>query len=96
MASVAVNIAYIAAAVLFVLGLKMLSSPATARRGNALSALGMLVAVVATLLSQGIVEFHWIAVAAVAGTVVGALASRLVAMTAMPEMVALFQWFRAA
>ena len=90
MTSLAVNIAYIAAAVLFVFGLKMLGSPASARRGNALSALGMLIAIVVTLLSKGIVELHWIAIAVVAGTVVGALASRLVAMTAMPEMVALF------
>jgi len=88
--SVAVNLAYIVAAVLFVFGLKMLGSPDTARRGNALSAAGMLIAIVVTLLSRGIVEFHWIAIAAVAGAVVGALAARLVAMTAMPEMVALF------
>ena len=90
MPPLAVNLAYIAAAVLFVLGLKMLGSPATARRGNALSAAGMLIAVLATLLSEGIVEWHWIAVAALAGALVGAFASRLVAMTAMPEMVALF------
>ena len=90
MPPLAVNLAYIAAAALFVFGLKMLGSPATARRGNALSAAGMLIAVAATLLSQGIVEWHWIAVAALAGALVGTLASRLVAMTAMPEMVALF------
>ena len=90
MTPIAVNLAYIVAAALFVFGLKMLGSPATARRGNALSAAGMLIAIVVTLLSKGIVEFQWIAVAAVAGALVGALASRLVAMTAMPEMVALF------
>ncbi|MCY3811389.1 MAG: NAD(P)(+) transhydrogenase (Re/Si-specific) subunit beta [Gammaproteobacteria bacterium] len=90
MTNVAVNLAYIVAAVFFVFGLKMLGSPDTARRGNALSAAGMLIAIVVTLLSRGIVEFHWIAIAAVAGAVVGALAARLVAMTAMPEMVALF------
>ena len=90
MTNVAVNLAYIVAAVLFVFGLKMLGSPDTARRGNALSAAGMLIAIVVTLLSRGIVELHWIAIAAVAGAVVGALAARLVAMTAMPEMVALF------
>ena len=90
MTSLAVNLAYIASAVLFVLGLKMLGSPATARRGNALSAAGMLIAIVATLLSRDVVAFHWIAIAALAGAVVGALASRLVAMTSMPEMVALF------
>ena len=90
MSDLAVNLAYLAAAALFVLGLKMLGSPASARRGNALSALGMLIAVVATLLAEEIVAFHWIAMAAAAGAVVGALAARLVAMTAMPEMVALF------
>ena len=46
----------------FVFGLKMLGSPDTARRGNALSAAGMLIAIVVTLLSRGIVEFHWIAI----------------------------------
>ncbi|MCE2425500.1 MAG: NAD(P)(+) transhydrogenase (Re/Si-specific) subunit beta [Pseudomonadales bacterium] len=90
MTSVFVNLAYVVAAVLFVFGLRMLGSPDTARRGNALSAGGMLIAIVVTLLSRGIVEFQWIAAAVVAGAVVGALASRLVAMTAMPEMVALF------
>ena len=90
MSDLPVNLAYLAAAVLFVFGLKMLGSPSAARRGNALSAAGMLIAVVATLLAKDIVAFHWIAVAAVAGAVVGALAARLVAMTAMPEMVALF------
>ena len=90
MSDLAVNLAYLAAAALFVLGLKLLGSPASARRGNALSALGMLIAVVATLLAKEIVAFHWIAVAAAAGAVVGALAARTVAMTSMPEMVALF------
>ena len=90
MNGLAVNLAYLGAAVLFVFGLKMLGSPRTARRGNALSAVGMLVAVVATLLSKGVVSWHWIAIAAGAGAAVGALAARLVAMTSMPEMVALF------
>ncbi len=85
-----INIWYIVAAALFIFGLKQLSSPATAVRGNLISSVGMLIAVAATLLSQGIVEFEWIAVAAVLGALVGALAARKVAMTAMPEMVALF------
>jgi NAD(P) transhydrogenase subunit beta len=85
-----INLFYIAAAVLFIFGLKMLGSPATARRGNTLSSVGMLIAIVVTLLSRDILAFEYILVAAAAGAVVGALASRLVAMTAMPEMVALF------
>ena len=88
-----INLSYVAAAVLFIVGLKMLSSPATARRGNILSSLGMLIAVVATLLGEGIVDYQWIAVGLVAGGVIGALAARLVAMTAMPELVALFNGF---
>ena len=90
MSALLVNLAYIVAAVMFIFGLRMLGSPATARSGNALSSGGMLIAIVVTLLSKGIVEFHWIAIAAAAGALVGALAARLVAMTSMPEMVALF------
>ena len=88
-----INLSYVFAAVLFILGLKMLSSPATARRGNLFSSLGMLIAIVATLLGEGIVEFQWIALGFVVGGMVGALAARLIAMTAMPEMVALFNGF---
>ena len=90
MSTLFVNLAYIAAAVMFIYGLRMLGSPATARSGNALSAGGMLIAIVVTLLSKGIVEFRWIAAAAAAGALVGATSARLVAMTSMPEMVALF------
>jgi len=85
-----INLAYVLAAGFFILGLKMLSSPMTARRGNLLSALGMLIAVVATLLNRDIIEFQWIAVAMLAGAVIGAVTARLVAFTSMPEMVALF------
>ena len=85
-----INVFYILAAALFVFGLKQLSSPATAVRGNLLSALGMLIAVAVTLFSQGILEFQWMAVAAVVGALIGALAAQRVAMTSMPEMVALF------
>jgi NAD(P) transhydrogenase subunit beta len=88
-----INLSYIVAAVLFILGLKLLGSPATARRGNMLSALGMLLAVVVTLLDHAIIDYRWILLGMVIGSVVGALAARLVAMTAMPEMVALFNGF---
>ena len=85
-----INLFYILAAALFVFGLKQLSSPATAVRGNLFSASGMLIAVVVTLFSRGILDFQWMAVAAVVGALIGALAAQRVAMTAMPEMVALF------
>ena len=85
--------AYIISAALFIYGLKQLSSPATARRGNASSSLGMLVAIVATLLDQDIVDFQWIAIGIVVGGIIGGTAARMVQMTKMPEMVALFNGF---
>lgn len=81
---------YIVSAILFVFGLKLLGSPATAVRGNQLSSLGMLVAVVAVLFSHEIIDFRWIVIAAALGALVGAIAAYRVAMTGMPEMVALF------
>jgi len=80
--------AYIAASILFITGLKMLSRPETARRGNRLSAVGMLIAVVATLAAGGL-DYTWILVGLVIGAAVGAVAARRVQMTGMPEMVAL-------
>ncbi|UCF35964.1 MAG: NAD(P)(+) transhydrogenase (Re/Si-specific) subunit beta [Acidobacteriota bacterium] len=91
--SIFIDTAYILSALLFGLGLKLLSSPATARRGNLLSALGMFIAVVVTLLNQQIIDFKFIAVGILVGAIIGVLAARLVAMTAMPEMVALLNGF---
>ena len=88
-----IQYSYVVAAVLFIYGLKDLSSPATARRGNLISAIGMLLAVVGGLLDQGIVEYQWIILGIVLGTVIGGAAARMVQMTAMPEMVALFNGF---
>lgn len=81
---------YIVAAILFVFGLKQMGSPATAVRGNLLSSVGMLIAVVITLLSKEIIDYRFVAVSAGLGAVVGAIAARRVAMTGMPEMVAIF------
>ena len=88
-----IEIAYVAAAALFIFGLKLLGSPGTARRGNMLSAIGMLIAIVAALTDQGIVDYRFILGGIVIGGLIGATASRLVQMTAMPEMVALFNGF---
>jgi NAD(P) transhydrogenase subunit beta len=84
-----IDILYIVSAVLFIIGLKMLGAQATARRGNLISAIGMLVAIVATLMYKGI-SFQWILVAMAGGTAIGAWAAQAVKMTAMPEMVGLF------
>ncbi|MBX3706276.1 MAG: NAD(P)(+) transhydrogenase (Re/Si-specific) subunit beta [Pseudomonadales bacterium] len=85
-----INSIYIIAAALFVFGLKQMSSPATAVRGNLLSAVGMFIAVVVTLFAREIVEFQWIVIGVVVGSLIGAVAAQKVAMTSMPEMVALF------
>ena len=85
-----IQLGYVFAAGLFIFGLKMLGSPDTARRGNGISAIGMLVAIVAALLDQGIVQYEYILGGMVVGGAVGAVAARTVAMTSMPEMVALF------
>ncbi|NNE98024.1 MAG: NAD(P)(+) transhydrogenase (Re/Si-specific) subunit beta [Pyrinomonadaceae bacterium] len=91
--AVIINIAYILSAALFIYGLKELSSPATARRGNFISSVGMFIAVVVTLFNQGILEYQWIILGIAIGGLIGAAAARTVAMTAMPEMVALFNGF---
>ena len=96
MDSVLINAAYIVAAVLFIFGLKMLGSPATARRGNFLSAIAMLIAILVTLTSKQILNWEWILVSLIVGASIGALTARLVAMTAMPEMVAIFNGFGGA
>lgn len=85
-----IQLGYVVAAGLFIFGLKMLGSPDTARKGNGVSAVGMLVAIVAALLDQGIVQYEYILGGMIVGGTVGAVAARTVAMTSMPEMVALF------
>jgi NAD(P) transhydrogenase subunit beta len=84
---------YLAAAALFIVGLRRLSSPRTARSGNQLAALGMLVAVVVTLADRQVVSYTTIIAGMVVGSAVGAVLARRVAMTAMPQLVALFNGF---
>ncbi|MGD0475832.1 MAG: NAD(P)(+) transhydrogenase (Re/Si-specific) subunit beta [Candidatus Velthaea sp.] len=84
-----VNIAYLITGVLFIFGLRYLSSPKTARMGNRIAAVGMLVAIIAVL-TQGIVQWWIIALGVIVGAVIGIYSGRVVKMTAMPQMVALF------
>ncbi|MGY0564097.1 MAG: NAD(P)(+) transhydrogenase (Re/Si-specific) subunit beta, partial [Paraglaciecola chathamensis] len=84
-----INFTYVISAALFIFGLKLLGHPSSARKGNLVSAVAMLLAIVVTLLDNNIVNFQWIAIAMLAGAVVGFFAARLVAMTDMPEMVSL-------
>jgi NAD(P) transhydrogenase subunit beta len=88
-----INTVYIVCSVLFIVGLKLMSSPATARRGNLLSALAMFLAVVITLLDRNILSFQRILSGIAVGSLIGILAARLVAMTDMPQMVAVFNGF---
>lgn len=84
-----INVVYLVSAALFIIGLKLLSHPSTARRGNLLSAVGMLVAICITLIDQQIVSYQWILIALAAGGVVGAVVARKIALTSMPELVSL-------
>jgi len=87
------NFAYLLASVLFILGLKNLGSPKTARKGNQLAMLAMLIAIVVTLLDQQIVSFTYIIVGLIVGSLIGVIAAKRVQMTEMPQMVALFNGF---
>lgn len=89
-----IAVAYLISAVLFIFGLKRLSSPATARHGNRIAILAMTIAVVATLLDRSItwkpLNIAIIVVGTVIGAALGVYFARTVQMTAMPQMVALF------
>ncbi len=86
-------LAYLVSAVFFIFGLKNLSSPKTARRGNRLAAMGMLLAIVVTLLDRQIVDFTFIIAGVIVGGAIGAVSAKKVQMTAMPQMVAIFNGF---
>jgi NAD(P) transhydrogenase subunit beta len=86
----ATNLLYLVTIVTFILALRFLSNPATARRGNQIGAVGMLIAIIVTFAQDSIVSYWEIAVGMVVGGAFGAVAARKVRMTAMPQMVALF------
>lgn len=90
-----IEVVYLAATALFVLSLKWLSSPTTARRGVLAGEIGMVLAIGGTLLHQGIVDYKWIAAALVLGTIIGVPLGK-VAMTAVPQRTALSHAFGAA
>lgn len=83
-----IDLAYVFAAILFVFGVRMLGRQETARRGTMVSAVGMAIAIVATLLSAGL-NYAWIVAGMLVGSAVGVVVARRVKMTQMPETVAL-------
>ena len=87
------NLAYLVAAVLFIRGLKGLTHPRTAVRGNLTGSLAMLIAVLATLWGGGVVSWTWIIAGLLIGSVVGTVMALRVPMTSMPELVAVFNGF---
>ena len=88
-----INIAYLIASVLFIVGLKGLTHPKTAVRGNLLGAAAMLLAVVVTLLDRSVVDYKWIVGGLAVGTAIGVVLAAKIEMTAMPQLVALFNGF---
>ncbi len=88
-----VNLAYLISAVLFIIGLKGLSHPRSAVRGNLFGAVGMLLAVIVTLLDQGIVGYGLIAAGLLTGALIGTVLALKIKMTAMPQLVGLFNGF---
>ena len=87
------NIFYLLSASLFIIGLKRLASPATARNGNRLASVGMLIAIIITILKYTNTNFEWIIIGFFIGGILGLVLSRYVQMTAMPQLVAVFNAF---
>lgn len=85
-----ITLVYLIASVLFIIGLKMLSSPDKARKGNILAAVGMTMAIVATMTLPQVNNIGWILAGIAVGGVIGTVAAKKVKMTAMPQMVSLF------
>ena len=87
------DLAYLVSAICFIYGLKMLSHPKTARNGNMIATLGMLIAIVTTVLSGTMLNIKMIAIAMVVGSIIGAFFATRVEMTQMPQLVAIFNGF---
>ena len=91
--SLIIPILYLLSGVFFILGLKLLSHPKTAPRGNSLAGIGMFIAIIATLLNNQILSYELILSGIIIGGLIGVIAARRVEMTSMPQLVALFNGF---
>jgi len=93
LASIA-KLAYVVAAILFIVGLKLMAHPRTAVRGNLLGSLAMLLAVIVTLVN--VIRFEYIITGAIAGALLGGFLALRIQMTAMPQLVGAFNGFGGA
>ena len=90
---IAIEITYLISSILFIIGIKYLGSPKTARRGNFYAALGMFLAIVATLIDREVLTYEWIIIGAVIGSSIGLLLAIKTPMTGMPQMVGMLNGF---
>ncbi|MCA0381257.1 MAG: NAD(P)(+) transhydrogenase (Re/Si-specific) subunit beta [Bacteroidetes bacterium] len=91
--SILINIVYILAAIAFILGFKLMSSPESARKGNLISGIGMLSAIIVTLMDAQVQRYDFILIGLLAGSVVGLILAYRTPMTGMPQMVGLLNGF---
>jgi H+-translocating NAD(P) transhydrogenase subunit beta len=88
-----IEITYLISSILFIFGIKFLGSPKTARKGNLYAAIGMLMAIVATLVDQNVLTFEWIIIGGIVGSAIGVLLAVKTSMTGMPQMVGMLNGF---
>jgi NAD(P) transhydrogenase subunit beta len=93
MGNIGIELFYLLATILFIIGIMRLNSPATARSGNQLAGVAMLIGIIVTLLSREIISYEFIIAGIIIGGVIGLFGALKVEMTAMPEMVAIFNGF---
>lgn len=90
---IAIEITYLISSVLFIYGIKMLGSPKTARKGNLYAAIGMFLAIAATLFDQHVLTYEWIIIGSIIGSIVGLILAYKTPMTGMPQMVGMLNGF---
>lgn len=90
---IAIEIIYLISSILFIFGIKFLGSPKTARKGNLFAAIGMFLAIAATLFDQQVLTFQWIIIGSIIGSLVGIILAVKTPMTGMPQMVGMLNGF---
>ena len=90
---IAIEITYLVSSIFFIFGIKFLGSPKTARKGNLFAAIGMFMAIAATLVDQNVLTFEWIIIGALVGSAIGVLLAVKTPMTGMPQMVGVLNGF---